>query len=211
VFNGFSSSDFDVFSLPDFASRMPVLKAQITPKLKAIGEEFAPKLSRAIGHTVYPHVAQHLRRSVNAPEETWVAFAREKRAYKPFIHTRIAINGNGVRITVHLEDYAEDKRPFANALANSIDEIAAYLREYPEITSCDLVDPYGKPLAGRSLDHEALTRLTQRLQTIKGQHATFAIVIPRRTKALQDNASIQRIALKEMKKLFPIYELALSG
>ena len=110
MFNGFTDLEFDIFELPGFEARMPAIRARITPLMKELGAMMTQPLRLATGLELYPHPAQHMRRRVNAPEETWVAFSRSPRAYKPFIHTRLAVNASGVRITCHLEDYADDKR-----------------------------------------------------------------------------------------------------
>src|SRR5258706_631491 len=104
----FTQSDFDVFSIPGFEARMPRLRAQITPKLKEMASIITPRLEEATGLEFYGHVAMHMRRSVNPPIETWAAFCRSPRAYKPFVHTRLAVHGSGVKIDLQLEGRARD-------------------------------------------------------------------------------------------------------
>src|SRR6266511_3600407 len=94
-FKGFTEDDFEIFSLPDFDTRMPALKSRITPKLKELADELLPRLIERTGLELSTHVAQHLRRSVNPAGETWLAFSRSARAYKPFVHLRVAINLSG--------------------------------------------------------------------------------------------------------------------
>src|SRR5215813_8472454 len=62
AFEGFTPEDFALFEVPGFEARMPRLRAEIRPKLAQIGEAITPRLSETLGETVYPHVAQHLRR-----------------------------------------------------------------------------------------------------------------------------------------------------
>ena len=103
-FSGFTEEDFAVFELEEFGERMPSLRALIKPKLMQLGTVLPQALSESVGETLYPHVAQHLRRTVNPPVETWVAFARTKRAYKPSVHLRVGIGRERVRVTVFVED-----------------------------------------------------------------------------------------------------------
>ncbi len=208
-FNGFTQRDFEIFDLPDFSIRMPTLKSEITPKLKALAEVIAPQLPEITGHSMHVHVAAHLRRTVNPPEETWAAYAREKRAYKPFVHFRTAINGNGVKIACFLEDYADDKLVFAANLAKSSSKIAAYLKKHPEILSYDMMDPYGKPLAGRSLNKKTLVEFSERLQNTKSQHASFGIFIPRTNPIVFDGAALSDEIIASIKTLMPIYQIGL--
>ena len=210
-FKGFTQRDFDIFDLPDFSSRMPTLKAEITPKLKLLAEVIAPQLPEVTGHPMHVHVAAHLRRTVNAPEETWAAYAREKRAYKPYVHFRTAINGGGIKITCFLEDYAGDKPSFAANLAKNSVKLASYLKEHPEILSYDMMDPYGKPLAGRALDKKALKAFAERLKTVKSQHASFGIYIPRTDPTVVDSNALSSEIIKAITLLMPLYQLGFAA
>ena len=46
---------------------------------------------RKARHSFYLHIAQHRRRSVYPPEETWAAFGPNKRGYKMDAHFQIGI------------------------------------------------------------------------------------------------------------------------
>ena len=127
---------------------MPRLRAQITPKLKEMASIITPRLEEATGLEFYGHVAMHMRRTVNPPVETWAAFCRSPRAYKPFVHTRLAINSNGVKIVLHVEDDADDKQVFAQNLLDSVASAVKYLEVNPQIHSWDLCDEDNNPLPG---------------------------------------------------------------
>lgn len=210
-FNGFTENDFAIFEIPGFEARMPALKAQITPKLKALGEIITPSLREATGQELYPHVAQHLRRTVNAPEETWVAFSRSLRAYKPFVHTRVAINGEGMKIVCHLEDYADDKPIFAAGLKRNARALTAYLTVHPTIHSYDLLDDAGRPTGGSRLDEAALACLADRLQSVKSQHASFAIALARTHPVVGSATALADAAIAGMKTLLPLYLLGVQA
>ena len=78
----FRDEDFETFTVDGLDERMTVLKERVRPKLEALGEHFAPLLSSITGDEMFVHVAKHARRSVNPPNDTWVAFANSKRGYK---------------------------------------------------------------------------------------------------------------------------------
>ena len=42
-------------------------------------------------------MAKHARRTVNPPDDTWVAFALDKRGYKKHCHFKVAVSRGGVR------------------------------------------------------------------------------------------------------------------
>src|SRR4029453_11001355 len=43
------------------------------------------------------HVAKHMRRTVNPPDDTWVAFAADKRGYKKHCHFKVAVSRGAFR------------------------------------------------------------------------------------------------------------------
>ncbi len=120
-FEGFTEQDFDLFSIADFAGRMAEIRATLRPKLVALGDDLTGAIEEELGAPTFPHVAQHMRRRVNPPAETWVAFGRDKKGYKRWTHYRVAVSGSGVRVTVFVEDDADDKAPFGTCLADSAD------------------------------------------------------------------------------------------
>lgn len=110
-FDGFSEKDFRVFAIPDFAGRMAAIRAQIQPKLFALADDLGPDLGLIAGGEVFPHVAKHMRRTVNPPEDTWVAFGPEKRGYKKAQHFKVAISRQCVRFLFEIgPEYVEKAR-----------------------------------------------------------------------------------------------------
>ena len=206
-FSGFTEKDFEVFELPDFGTRMPALKAWITPKLKDLGEDLAPGLSEEYGTTLYPHVAQHLRRSVNAPVATWVAFAKEKRAYKPYVHLRAAITGEEIRLLVFVEDYADEKETFAKNLIGLAGPLSSYLNKRPEIRAYTICNSVGEPLKGEALDRKSLRAFGDRMRKVKGQHAVFGIAWNRTHPVVASGPQLEEALLAAARELRPLYLL----
>jgi uncharacterized protein YktB (UPF0637 family) len=205
-FSGFTDEDFAVFDLPDFDTRMPALKANITPKLKILGEQLAPRLSEACGHPLYPHVALHLRRSVNAPEETWIAFSRDRRGYKPYIHFRVAINGEGVKVSCYMEEYSDDKPALAKNMKRGAADLAEYLKSKPHIRSHDHEANYGKLLDGRTLSKADIMKLADRLSKVKSQHANWTVRFAK-TNPVVKSPELADASLECIKDLMPLYTL----
>ncbi len=206
AFEGFSPEDFAIFEVPDFAERMPRLRERIKPKLSQVGEALAPRLSEAMGEALYPHVAQHQRRTINPPEETWVAFARSPRAYKPFVHLRVAINMDKVRVVVFVEDDAEDKPRFAANLARNADALAQYLAHHPAIRAYDIPDADGEPQFGSALDAETLRAFAERLNRVKAQHAAFGLQFDKAHPVLQSGTEFTDAVVEAAITLKPLYD-----
>jgi uncharacterized protein YktB (UPF0637 family) len=203
-FEGFQAEDFEIFEVEGFSERMGALRQRVKPKLMALGEELVAPLSKTLGETLYPHVAQHLRRTVNPPVETWVAFAREKRAYKPFVHVRAAIREECVRVLVFVEDYADEKEAFANRLMANAEPFSELFAKHPEILAYDVRDANGKPSRGSALTPEALTAFAERLRRVKGQHAVFGVPIPK-ARAVKAGGDLPERIVKSVKTLKPLY------
>jgi len=108
-FTGFPPAVFDVFFVPGFDERMQRLRAEATPRLRALGEALADPVSALVGEPLYPHVALHMRRRVNPPDDTWVAWGRSARGYKAVIHFEVGVSAAGVftRLVVKPEGQAE--------------------------------------------------------------------------------------------------------
>ena len=110
-FSGFTPSDFKVFDIPGFKPRMEAIKSRIRPKLEAVGRELLPDVARIGGAPAFAHVAKHARRTVNPPDDTWVAFALDKRGYKKHCHFKVAVSRTGVRFLFEAgPEHAQKKR-----------------------------------------------------------------------------------------------------
>ena len=128
-FDGFGAKDFQVFAVPDFPGRMAAIRSQIQPKLFALAEEICPRLTPIAGSEVFPHVAKHMRRTVNPPDDTWVAFGPEKRGYKKVQHYKIAISLHCVRLLFEIGPEYADKRKLAQAWQRGIGRLAPKLKK----------------------------------------------------------------------------------
>jgi uncharacterized protein YktB (UPF0637 family) len=205
AFNGFTRNEFEIFSLPDFEMRMPAIKERITPRLKELGEALLPALQAATGKEFHAHVAQHLRRRVNPPVETWVAFSPSPRAYKPFTHLRVAINGEGIKFVCHVEEDSDDKPTFAEGLKRNAGTLAGYLARHREIRAGV---PRGELGNGSAPPDEAeLSALATRLAGVKAQDASFSIALDRADPSLASADALQKEALAALKTLLPLYRL----
>ncbi|MEW6730119.1 MAG: DUF1054 family protein [Acidobacteriota bacterium] len=124
-----------IFSMEDFAGRMTEIRAQIQPKLRAIGERLREPMNQLCGQPCYPHVAKHLRRTVNPPPETWVAFSPSPRGYKQYCHYAFVVSLGGVHARIIVNSEAPDRIQQAERLRHSTGNLmgtfqAVHLRCY---------------------------------------------------------------------------------
>ncbi len=210
-FEGFSAEDFAVFEAPEFSDRMPLLKQRITPKLKQVAAALKDRMSETADETVYPHVALHLRRSVNPPRETWAAFARNARGYKPYVHLRAGISVDRLRVSVFVEDYADDKLLFAANLAKNAVPLARYLLHHPTIHAYDVLDSAGQPCIGRKLNANSLRAFSERLKRVKGQHARFGIEFDKSHPVVGNGPELLEAVVEAARQLRPLYDCGKPG
>ena len=112
-----------MFEIEGFAPRMEAIKRRIRPKLEAVGRELSPDVGRLGGATAFAHVARHVRRTVNPPDDTWVAFAGDKRGYKKHCHFKVAVSRGAVRFLFEAGPEHADKKRW----------IAAWKRDAPKL------------------------------------------------------------------------------
>lgn len=104
---------------------MAALRAQLTPKLEALGEEITPALAQAVSHPFYVHVARHMRRRVNPPKDTWVALSESPRGYKMMPHVEFGLFADYAFLRVGVLYEAHDRRSFADAALSMLEELPA--------------------------------------------------------------------------------------
>lgn len=202
LFPGFASEDFDLFAIPEFDARMAEIRARVRPKLLALGEDLTPQIASVLKAPTYLHVAQHLRRRVNPPTETWAAFAREKRGYKRWTHYRVAISGAGVRVTVFVEDDADDKAPLGASFEAGAEELIAQLAPATALQWYTLGDPY---VSQSELTPERLQQAGRDLQRLKTVKFQAGISMRRQDVLKKTPEQFERWAIKQVRLLKPLY------
>jgi uncharacterized protein YktB (UPF0637 family) len=127
-FTGFTAADFKVFDIEGFTPRMEAIRARIRPKLEAVGKDLLPDVARIGGGEAWAHVAKHARRTVNPPDDTWVAFAGDKRGYKKHCHFKVAVSRNAVRFLFEAGPEHADKKRWAAAWKRHAPKLVPVLR-----------------------------------------------------------------------------------
>jgi uncharacterized protein YktB (UPF0637 family) len=209
TFPGFIDSDFDIFRIPDFAARMGAIRAELRPKLLALGEELAPQLAETVPGGIFAHTASHMRRRTNPPPATWVAFGRSARGYKRFVHFRLAVHDAGLRVTVHVEDDADDKLPFAAVLKRDRQRLLPRLSSIEPLVWYTLPDGSGDPVTGSALKAAHLDRIASSLSRLKTADFSAGISFDRHDPRLASPTELPPLLLTTMQRLAPLYEAAL--
>ncbi|GBF76220.1 hypothetical protein PA598K_04672 [Paenibacillus sp. 598K] len=205
TFPGFAPEDFDVFAIDGLEPRMEALIARVRPKLHQLGAELAPTLSVLCGEEMYPHVAKHARRKVHPPNDTWVAYAPNKRGYKAHPHFQIGLFESHLFIQFALIYEATAKESFAKQALKRVSELR---KQIPSgfTWSGDHTEPGGTLHSKLSADE--LQTLLSRLQTVKSAELLCGLIIDRHDPLLRDGSALLAKAEETFASLLPLYRLA---
>ncbi len=129
----FTAKDFQIFDIPEFAERMAAIRTGIRPKLETIGNTLLPPLARIANAEVFPHVAKHARRTVNPPDDTWVAFGPDRRGYKKVPHFKVAVSRHCVRFLFEIGPEHAAKPEWAKAWKREAPRLARLLGQAREL------------------------------------------------------------------------------
>ncbi len=203
----FTDHDFEVFNIDGLETRMDALKRQIRPKFEMIGEQIAPYLSMLLGESVTVHIARHARRTVNPPEETWVAFSTNRRGYKSLPHFQFGIRDLHLFIWFALIYECDKKAQFARNLREQLDEI------WPGIPDSYYVSQdHTRPNATlkKEMELKHVLKMLDRLEKVKQAEFLCGILIPRETATQMSGDKLIRQIESAYERLYPFYKLALS-
>ena len=118
-----------IFEVPGFAERMGEIRGTVRPALLDLAKCLSAEMEKK-GVSVFPHVASHMRRRVNPPNETWLALGPEKRGYKAYGHLGLFVGRGGCSVRFVVKDEATTPRErLGRFLAEDPDARAWFSRE----------------------------------------------------------------------------------
>ncbi|WP_144509409.1 YktB family protein [Bacillus sp. FJAT-22090] len=194
--------DFDVFQIDGLENRMTALIENVRPKFEGLGKQYSHYFSSVLGDEFFPHVAKHARRSVNPPNDSWVAFAPYKRGYKAIPHFQIGLWGNHLFIIVAVIYEAPDKIAIAERLLKK----KSLFNKLPSdfIVSGDHMRPDAIPL--KKAKKEELEQLLVRLHDVKKAEFLVGRHIPREDAVKFTEEEFLKLVEETFEKLIPIYK-----
>jgi uncharacterized protein YktB (UPF0637 family) len=203
----FNAADFRVFDLEGFQPRMGGIRSRVRPKLEALGHSLVPAVSRATGGPAFPHVARHARRTVNPPDDTWVAFGPDARGYKKHCHFKVAVSRHCVRFLFEVGPEHADKKRWGAAWTRSVGRLGPVLRrvrglawfenEHDEAPAAPLAD----------LGQDALAGLAAVLTRTRDGQLVLGRAVAAEEAARWTEAQYRTAALETFRTLAPLYRL----
>jgi len=204
-FEGFYSKDFEVFDVPGLEPRMEALIANVRPKLEELGHEMAPFLSALCGEEMFPHVAKHARRTINPPNDTWVAWAASKRGYKALPHFQVGMFASHLFIIFAVIYESPNKVTFAKHLAKNRSQVIKSLPEH-FYWSMDHMDPGFIPHA--HMGNKAFSEMAERLEKVKKAEVLCGLRIPKGEAVLENGPELVSVIQSTFETLLPLYKMA---
>ena len=193
---------FKVFETPGLEARMSALADKVRPKFEELGTQYAAFFSGKTGEEFHPHVAKHMRRTVNPPNDSWVAFAPNKRGYKAVPHFQIGLWESHVFIILAVIYEANGKSGMAERLLNS-DVLAGLPNDM--VLSPDHMKPEASSLG--ELGEEGITKLLERLRDVKKGELVIGRHLLRGEADNLDKEQFNRLAEKTFDELLPVYNI----
>jgi uncharacterized protein YktB (UPF0637 family) len=203
----FTEQDFSVFNIDGLEQRMEAIKRIIRPKFEIIGEQVSPHLTMLIGEPVSVHIAKHARRTVNPPEETWVAWSTSKRGYKALPHFQFGIRDTHLFIWFALIYECDRKAQFARNLKEQLPEFWSQIPDHFYLSQ-DHTSP--SVTRKHELDLEGAEKMLDRLEKVKKAEFLCGTLIPRQDAVHTSGEAVVKMVEQTFSTLSPLYRLALA-
>lgn len=196
----FNAQDFDIFDEPTLSGRMTAIRDVIDPKFEQAAAVLLPILATDGQHWT-AHIAKHLRRTTNAPDNTWVAFAPNKRGYKMMPHFELGLWADHLYLYLAVEENMKPQQTpdIVAKLQRAREQVAQLPAEY--VLSADHMVNATQPLTLAAYDG-----LVARFAAVRHSEVLIGLTIPRDDDRLKDDRSVEVLSTA-VKTLLPIYQV----
>lgn len=193
----FTQKSFEIFSIDGLEARMAEIRSEIQPVFSEIGQKLLTELSAKISNQeFYFHIAQHRRRTANAPENTWSAISTKARGYKMEAHFQLGIWEDYVFIYLSMIDQPKKQKEYAELLTNL--SVKKMLTE-DFIISKDHTKAEVFPLS-------AFSEAAERLGKVKKSELEIGRLWPKERFDDKEDSKILAEMLETIDQLLPIYQ-----
>jgi uncharacterized protein YktB (UPF0637 family) len=148
------------------------------------------------------HVAKHARRTVNAPVDTWMSFAHNKRGYKQHPHFQIGLFDDRVFVWLAFIYELPNKQTIADRLLKH-PELIKPLFEADFAASFDHMKKDAVSL--RELGPEGWARAVERFRDVKSAELLIGRSLPADDPILKDGDRFLELAKSTFRTLAPVY------
>ncbi|HLR01931.1 MAG TPA: DUF1054 domain-containing protein [Virgibacillus sp.] len=198
---GFTKKDFKTFEIDGLAERMDAIQKRIQPKFSEIGTELVDYLSAQLGNEVFLHIAKHARRTVNPPNDTWLAIADNKRGYKMHPHFQIGLFDDYLFMWLACIYELKGKENIAKTYIEHFEALKKLPDEF--VISMDHMKKDSFPVEQLEIKHLERFRDVKKAEFLIGRHLS-----PDDARTT-DGDKLIKTAKETFETLIPFYRLAL--
>src|SRR5690625_3960412 len=201
-FRGFQNDDFKTFEIDGLAERMAAIQQRIQPKFKTIGPQLVTYLSEKLNVEMHLHIARHARRTVNPPNDTWLASAKNKRLYKKHPHFQVGLWDDRLFVWLAFIYELPNKTTIAKAFLNQEEK----LKEIVPANYLISMDHMKKDAA--PIEEIDVTKSLERFRDVKKADLLIGKFFDKNDPIIQNGDEF----IKEVKQIYttllPIYKMA---
>ncbi|WP_207695232.1 hypothetical protein DOK67_0001226 [Enterococcus sp. DIV0212c] len=198
----FTEKDFDVFTIEGLDPRMAGIRSTIQPKFQELDDYFAERLGEKLETEFFVHIAQHRRRTVYPPENTWSALSQKKRGYKMEAHFQLGIWPDYLFMWLSLIDNPKKEKEIAQAF---LDNPALFEQLDDDFyLSIDHTQPEIE-----RLNESDLEKHLTRFRDVKKGEFQIGRIIKKTDDLLRDPEKARAYMLQTYEELLPLYQLAI--
>ena len=199
---GFVQNDFDTFKIEGLSERMEAIQKRIQPKFRAIGEPLTEDLSMMLGNEMHLHIARHARRTVNPPNDTWLAICNNKRGYKQHPHFQVGLYDDHLFIWLAFIYELPNKQKIATTFLEHMDDISRLVPSH-YVVSMDHMKK-GK----ESMDEIDLHSALERFRNVKKAEFLIGRHIASNDPIVKDGHALYEVVIDTFETLLPLYTLS---
>jgi uncharacterized protein YktB (UPF0637 family) len=205
-FEGFDQSDFDTFKIGGLDRRMEAIQERIRPKFQTIGLELTTELTEAAETEMFLHIAKHARRTVNPPQDTWLAIAANKRGYKQHPHFQVGLFDDHVFIWLAFIYELPNKTEIAKSFLEEFDNVS---KTIPNDFYISLDHMKKEAKAMDSMGKQGLLAALERFRDVKKAEFLVGQQIQANDPILTDGDKFLSVVKDTFKTLMPLYKISL--
>jgi len=195
----FTKEAFDTFEIEGLEQRMHAIRERIQPVFKQIGQEVSPDLTVNLAEDMYVHIAQHARRKVNPPKDTWMAFSPNKRGYKKHPHFQVGLFDDHLFIWLAYIYELPNKSQYATKLLNHQELLRALPSDF--VVSYDHMKKEAQQIDETGLE-QGLVRFrdVKKAEFLVGRHVSAEEV------SAMSHEDLVKLIRNTYEQLVPIYK-----
>lgn len=194
----FEPEHFNIFSVDGLDERMALIREQIQPVFQSFGDTFRGHVNTQTAFDGGFHIAQHRRRTANAPESTWSAIGGNARGYKKYPHIQLGINSDHIFLFLSLIDNPVHEKAMGQHLLENLELFDHLSEEYvisPDHTKPDLI----------KADNDTIETTLNRLLNVKKGEFMIGRIMREDSAELKDKDTQIAFYKKTLDDLMPIY------